>query len=95
MNIPNTTTPLTEEQIDLIRNVNNQIAYHDDGGGVYEGLASEIFSQLEDDDESYENIGREIWSAYQKAPDVVDQVLIGLCGWSMKSLLSFANIISD
>lgn len=62
---------------------------------IFEGIASEVLDQIASEEESLRHIGRDLWEDYRKNPEIVDRVLIALCGWSMKSILIFAKIIPD
>lgn len=62
---------------------------------VYERLAEEIFKQITLDDEGWHHVGRQVIQAFQEAPEASDNMLMALCGWSMKSLLIFSGLISD
>lgn len=78
---------------DVISLVEDQIAAHG-GEEFFEAIASEVLDRI-DSDEPYKHTGRRLWLVYRQNPKVVDQVLIALTGWSMKSLLVFAEIIED
>ena len=62
---------------------------------VFDRLGTEVIAQILSDSESPKSIGKELLAAYNQSPTITDKVLIGLCGWSMKSLLTFAEIITD
>ena len=62
---------------------------------VFERLAEETFNQINNDDEGFHHIGRDLWNAYVEDPVATDNVLMALCGWRMKSILIFAGLIPD
>lgn len=78
----------------IISAIESKIA-HGKATEVFEGIASEVLDQIASEDESLRHIGRDLWEDYRKNPEIVDRVLIALCGWSMKSILIFAKIIPD
>lgn len=81
-------------QEEVIETVEKLLA-SEDGAEVFERLGSEVYYQISSDEKAYNHMGRNLWAAYKRDPALVDDVLMALCGWSMKSLLIFAGIIRD
>lgn len=50
-------------------------------------LIETINKEMADDDEPFEKKGRHLLVTYLDSPEIVDDVLITLCGWSMETLL--------
>jgi len=61
----------------------------------YENISKEVFCRSYMDDTTYEEIGRDLIDVYKKNPDVVNDVMIALCGWSLESLAVFAGVLED
>lgn len=60
-----------------------------------EKFAEEVTRQIATDEESFQKKGYQIMKAYLEGPETADNMLIALCGWSMKSLLVFAGLTLD
>lgn len=80
--------------INIIDTINKRLET-DGSSAVFETIGSQIYDQFVSDDESLKNKGCELWRAYLRNPNATDDVLIALCGWSMRSLLVFAGLIED
>lgn len=52
-----------------------------------EALAERVVDEMNNDDEALDERGRQLLIAYLDNPSAVDDVLIALCGWSVKSLI--------
>lgn len=51
-------------------------------------LGELIHDEIINDDEPFDKISRNILDVYLQHPDVVDEVMISICGWSMESLMN-------
>ena len=56
-----------------------------------EQIISTFYDQVDSDDESYIKKGRQLSYIYNQHPEIVDYVLIALCGWSYESLKNMAE----
>lgn len=55
--------------------------------GLLYQLAETIQQEIRQDDEPLEKVARNLLSTYIDHPDVVDEVMMSLCGWTMESLM--------
>ncbi|MDO5447731.1 MAG: hypothetical protein Q4F34_08140 [Prevotellaceae bacterium] len=50
-------------------------------------LADTIQKEIINDDEPLDKVARNILLTYIEHPDVVDNIMMSLCGWTMESLM--------
>ena len=55
--------------------------------GLRYQLAETILEEIRNDDEPLDKVARNLLNIYSKYPDVVDEVMMSLCGWTMESLM--------
>lgn len=55
--------------------------------GLLYQLAETIHKEIQNDDEPLDKKARNLLIAYSEHPEVVDEVMMSLCGWTMESLL--------
>ena len=68
-----------------------EIAQVLDSEAQLEKLMNCIINEINNDDEPFDKRCRHLLLVYQKEPEIADELLISLCGWSMKSLLRINN----
>ena len=56
--------------------------------GLLTQLGELIHNEIINDDEPSDKISRNLLDVYLQHPDVVDDVMISICGWSMESLMN-------
>lgn len=61
-----------------------------------EALIDAIHQQLVTDEECYTKKVRHLLSSYYSNPEIIDDFMISLCGWSMTTLIDMAknNIVN-
>lgn len=55
--------------------------------GLLYQLAEVIHNEIQNVDEPLEKVARNLLSIYSEHPDVVDEVMMSLCGWTVESLM--------
>lgn len=55
--------------------------------GLLTQLGETIHDEIINDDEPFDKVSRNLLVAYLQHPDVVDEVMTSLCGWTMESLM--------
>lgn len=55
--------------------------------GLLTQLGEVIHDEILNDDEPFDKVSRNLLVAYLQHPDVVDGVMMSLCGWTMESLM--------
>ncbi len=55
--------------------------------GLLYQLAETIHKEIQNDDEPLDKKARNLLIAYSEHPEVVDEVMMSLCGWTMDSLM--------
>lgn len=55
--------------------------------GLLYQLAETIHEEIRNDDEPLDKVAHNLLIAYSLHPEVVDEVLMSLCGWTMESLM--------
>lgn len=58
-----------------------------DSEGLLSQLGERIVDEIGNDDEPFDKIARNILETYKESPEIVDKVLVALCGWRVESLL--------
>jgi len=79
---------------DTIKKVEELISLHREEE-TFERLGATLYEQIISDDESWVRKAKDVWNAYRKDPELIDEILTSLCGWKMESLLEFSDILSD
>ncbi len=55
--------------------------------GLLYQLAETIQEEIRNDDEPFDKVARNLLITYSEHPEVVDEVMMSLCGWTMESLM--------
>lgn len=55
--------------------------------GLLYQLTETIHEEMQSDEEPFDKVARHLLIAYSGHPEVVDDVMISLCGWTMESLM--------
>lgn len=56
--------------------------------GLLYQLAETIHEEIRNDDEPLEKVAHKLLLTYWEHPEVVDEVMMSLCGWTMESLMN-------
>ena len=67
----------------------------EEGDKKLDNLMERLGDQLGSDEEPLRKKAVALLRDYLKAPEVVDNVLMDLCGWSLHTLLVFAGLAED
>ena len=62
----------------------NQILQNE---GLLYQLTETIIKEITNDDEPFDSVARHLLLIYLENPEIVDEIMIALCGWNMKSLM--------
>ena len=54
--------------------------------GLMEEFIMEVEDRIMDDDEPYDKKFRRLKEAYDEHPDIVDDIMMTLCGWRMETM---------
>lgn len=55
--------------------------------GLLFQLAETIHQEMQNDEEPHYKVARNLLITYNEYPDVVDEIMMSLCGWTMESLM--------
>lgn len=56
--------------------------------GLLTQLGELIHDEIINDDEPFDKIAHNLLDTYLEHPDVVDEVMVSICGWTMESLMN-------
>lgn len=56
--------------------------------GLLSQLTELIHEEINIDDEPFDKVARNLLIAYSQNPEVVDEVMMSLCGWKMENLMN-------
>lgn len=51
-------------------------------------LGELIHDEIINDDEPFDKVSYNLLGVYLEHPDIVDEVMVSICGWSMESLMN-------
>lgn len=55
--------------------------------GLLYQLAETIHEEIQNDEEPFDKVSRNLLITYSEHPEIVDEVMMSLCGWTMESLM--------
>lgn len=55
--------------------------------GLLFQLAESIHDEIQNDDEPLEKVARNLLITYSEHPEIVDEIMMSLSGWTMESLM--------
>lgn len=72
---------------DYVAALEKKLSSPNDAEDIFESLANEFYEQFVSDEETFAHKGRNLCLDFKQHPQIVDDVLVTLCRWTMKSLL--------